>query len=210
VPVRSGGPATGSGPIPVGRFLPAGKPPPDSALRCRWFVPRGHARRWGVRVARGRAGRTRAAAGAVPAASASRRRAWPSVGRAEQRQRRASLADPPDRGVLLVADAPERVEHRVLVDGDVDDAAVERARLDQDPFRRVFDGLGDRPGGRPRPPLQRVAAQRRAGRRVALGRRPSVTVLMVLGAGLLAVFWLGVYPAPLLDTIDAASKALLP
>ena len=44
----------------------------------------------------------------------------------------------------------------------------------------------------------------------ALGRRPSATLLLVLGAGLLAVFWLGVYPAPLLDTIDAASKALLP
>ena len=43
-----------------------------------------------------------------------------------------------------------------------------------------------------------------------LGRRPSVTILAVLGLGLLAVFWLGVYPAPLLDTIDAASRALLP
>ena len=43
----------------------------------------------------------------------------------------------------------------------------------------------------------------------ALGRRPSVAVLLVLGAGLLAVFWLGVYPSPLLDTIDAASKAIL-
>ena len=44
----------------------------------------------------------------------------------------------------------------------------------------------------------------------ALGRRPSVTILAVLGVGLLAVFWIGIYPAPLIDTIDAASKALLP
>ena len=34
-------------------------------------------------------------------------------------------------------------------------------------------------------------------------------MLAVLGLGLLAVFWIGVYPAPLLDTIDAASKAIL-
>jgi NADH:ubiquinone oxidoreductase subunit 2 (subunit N) len=44
----------------------------------------------------------------------------------------------------------------------------------------------------------------------ALGKRPSVTIIAVLGAGLLAVFWLGVYPSPLLDTIDAASRAILP
>ena len=43
----------------------------------------------------------------------------------------------------------------------------------------------------------------------ALGRRPSVTMLAVIGIGLLAVFWIGIYPAPLLDTIDAASKAIL-
>ena len=43
----------------------------------------------------------------------------------------------------------------------------------------------------------------------ALGRRPSVTVIAVLGAGLLAVFWIGVYPSPLLDTIEAASRAIL-
>jgi formate hydrogenlyase subunit 3/multisubunit Na+/H+ antiporter MnhD subunit len=43
----------------------------------------------------------------------------------------------------------------------------------------------------------------------ALGRRPSLTLLVVLGAGLLAVFWIGIYPAPLIDTIDAASKAIL-
>ena len=44
----------------------------------------------------------------------------------------------------------------------------------------------------------------------ALGKRPSITIVAVLGAGLLAVFWIGVYPAPLLDTIDAASRAILP
>ena len=43
----------------------------------------------------------------------------------------------------------------------------------------------------------------------ALGRRPSVTLIAVLGIGLLAVFWIGIYPAPLLDTIDAASRAIL-
>ena len=43
----------------------------------------------------------------------------------------------------------------------------------------------------------------------ALGRRPSLTILAVLGAGLLAVFWIGVYPAPLIDTIEAASRAIL-
>ena len=44
----------------------------------------------------------------------------------------------------------------------------------------------------------------------ALGRRPSLTILAVLGAGLLAVFWIGVYPAPLIDTIEAASRAIMP
>jgi hypothetical protein len=43
----------------------------------------------------------------------------------------------------------------------------------------------------------------------ALGRRPSVTILAVMGAGLLAVFWIGIYPAPLMDTIEAASNAIL-
>ena len=44
----------------------------------------------------------------------------------------------------------------------------------------------------------------------ALGKRPSLTLIAVLGIGLLAVFWIGLYPAPILDTIDAASKAILP
>jgi NADH-quinone oxidoreductase subunit N len=40
--------------------------------------------------------------------------------------------------------------------------------------------------------------------------RPSVLILTVLGLSLLAVFWLGVYPAPLLDFIDQASRSILP
>jgi hypothetical protein len=44
----------------------------------------------------------------------------------------------------------------------------------------------------------------------ALGRRPSVTILTVLGAGLLAVFWIGIYPSPLINTIEAASRAIMP
>ena len=43
----------------------------------------------------------------------------------------------------------------------------------------------------------------------ALARRPSLTLIAVLAAGLLAVFWIGVYPAPLIDTIEAASQAIL-
>ena len=44
----------------------------------------------------------------------------------------------------------------------------------------------------------------------SLGRRPSITIIAVLGTGLLAVFWIGVYPSPLLDAIEAASRAILP
>jgi NADH-quinone oxidoreductase subunit N len=40
--------------------------------------------------------------------------------------------------------------------------------------------------------------------------RPSVLILTVLILGLLAMLWLGVYPAPLLDAIDASSRAILP
>jgi NADH-quinone oxidoreductase subunit N len=39
---------------------------------------------------------------------------------------------------------------------------------------------------------------------------PSVLLLIVLALGLLAVLWLGVYPAPLLDAVEAASRAILP
>ena len=40
--------------------------------------------------------------------------------------------------------------------------------------------------------------------------RPSALMLTVLGLGLVAVLWLGVYPAPLLDLIDAASRSIFP
>jgi NADH-quinone oxidoreductase subunit N len=43
---------------------------------------------------------------------------------------------------------------------------------------------------------------------VTLGR-PSMLILTVLGLGLVAVLWLGVYPAPLLDFIEAASRSIL-
>ncbi len=39
---------------------------------------------------------------------------------------------------------------------------------------------------------------------------PSAVMLSVLGIGLAAVFWIGVYPAPLLGPIEAASRAILP
>ncbi|MFQ6025917.1 MAG: NADH-quinone oxidoreductase subunit N [Dehalococcoidia bacterium] len=40
--------------------------------------------------------------------------------------------------------------------------------------------------------------------------RPSSAILVVLGLGLLAVLWLGVYPAPLLEAVEAASQAIIP
>lgn len=40
--------------------------------------------------------------------------------------------------------------------------------------------------------------------------RPSGLILTVLGLSLLAVLWLGIYPAPLLDFIDGASRSILP
>ena len=40
--------------------------------------------------------------------------------------------------------------------------------------------------------------------------RPSLALMVVLGLGLLAVLGLGVYPAPLLEAIEAASQAILP
>lgn len=44
----------------------------------------------------------------------------------------------------------------------------------------------------------------------ALTQRPSLTLLTVLGSGMAAIIWLGVYPKPLIDTIEAASRAILP
>ena len=43
-----------------------------------------------------------------------------------------------------------------------------------------------------------------------LALSPSVLMLAVLSVGVLGVVWVGVYPAPLLDIIEAASRAILP
>jgi NADH:ubiquinone oxidoreductase subunit 2 (subunit N) len=40
--------------------------------------------------------------------------------------------------------------------------------------------------------------------------RPSLILTATIGAGLLVVTWLGIYPAPLLGLIDAASAAIVP
>ena len=45
---------------------------------------------------------------------------------------------------------------------------------------------------------------------VALMPRPSLLLTATMGAGLLVVTWLGVYPAPLLRLIEAASAAIVP
>jgi NADH-quinone oxidoreductase subunit N len=45
---------------------------------------------------------------------------------------------------------------------------------------------------------------------ITLPASPSPLLLTVMALGLLAVLWLGVYPAPLLDVIEAASRAILP
>ena len=44
----------------------------------------------------------------------------------------------------------------------------------------------------------------------ALTRRPSLPLLTVLGSGLVGILWLGVYPKPLIDAIEAASRAVMP
>ena len=44
----------------------------------------------------------------------------------------------------------------------------------------------------------------------ALTKRPSLPMLAVLGPGLVAILWLGVYPRPLIQAIEAASRALMP
>ena len=41
-------------------------------------------------------------------------------------------------------------------------------------------------------------------------QRPSILLATTMGVGLLVVTWLGVYPAPLLGLIEAASAAILP
>ncbi len=44
----------------------------------------------------------------------------------------------------------------------------------------------------------------------ALAKRPSLTLLTVLGSGLAGIIWLGVYPKPLIDAIEAAGRAVMP
>jgi len=43
----------------------------------------------------------------------------------------------------------------------------------------------------------------------ALTRRPSLSLITVLGTGAAAMIWLGVYPRPLIEVIEAASRALM-
>ncbi len=45
---------------------------------------------------------------------------------------------------------------------------------------------------------------------ISMLSRPPLSLATVLALGLLAVIWLGVYPAPLLDAVEAASRAILP
>ena len=44
----------------------------------------------------------------------------------------------------------------------------------------------------------------------SLAKSPSLLILFVLVVSLAAVFWIGVYPSPLLEPIEAASRAILP
>ena len=44
----------------------------------------------------------------------------------------------------------------------------------------------------------------------SLARRPSLPLLTVLGSGVAAILWLGVYPKPLIEVIEAASRAVMP
>jgi NADH:ubiquinone oxidoreductase subunit 2 (subunit N) len=46
--------------------------------------------------------------------------------------------------------------------------------------------------------------------RVGLAATPSAVILGVIAIGLAAVFWIGVYPSPLMGPIEAASRAILP
>ena len=54
-----------------------------------------------------------------------------------------------------------------------------------------------------KPPEEAVPA-------TSLTAAPSVVLLSVLGVGVAALFWIGVYPSPLLEPIEAASRAILP
>jgi len=43
-----------------------------------------------------------------------------------------------------------------------------------------------------------------------LAKRPSWSLITVLASGAAAMIWLGIYPKPLIDAIEAASRALMP
>jgi NADH-quinone oxidoreductase subunit N len=43
-----------------------------------------------------------------------------------------------------------------------------------------------------------------------LTKRPSWSLITVLASGTAAMIWLGIYPKPLIDAIEAASRALMP
>ncbi|MDA1127195.1 MAG: NADH-quinone oxidoreductase subunit N [Chloroflexi bacterium] len=43
----------------------------------------------------------------------------------------------------------------------------------------------------------------------ALTKRTSLTLLTVLGSGMAGIIWLGIYPKPLIDAIEAASRAVM-
>jgi len=62
-------------------------------------------------------------------------------------------------------------------------------------------------------PVEEVA-EAVAGREVYVPTGPSVStsplILIVQSVTLVGVFWVGVYPAPFLAVIDAASHAILP
>ena len=44
----------------------------------------------------------------------------------------------------------------------------------------------------------------------AVLRFPSLPLAAVIGISFLAVVWIGIYPAPLLEVVEAASRAILP
>ncbi len=86
---------------------------------------------------------------------------------------------------------------------DIDDGEKEPV-----PESSTGDSHGDEPGGEeyhedshhaPPPPMP-----------PELALKPSVLMIGVALVMLVGVLWLGVYPAPLLDAIEAASKAILP
>ncbi len=63
------------------------------------------------------------------------------------------------------------------------------------------------------PPAEHVesaASEEDSAATPALMRFPSLPLAAVIGLSFLAVVWIGVYPAPLLEAVEAASRAILP